>query len=516
MNTDDRYIFVLGDSRTGTLSLSNYFLRHGIPSIHYFVDQSGAEHPLDELREEKVIKCLDFIKNSAYRCFSDYPTRSFYKEIAQAFPNAFYILSVRKDTATWQRSMINYFSKFSMKLDIEKLSLDYENGNADIRSFFSNDTYSFIEICIDDDASKNSEKLANFLSFSGTIKLTKDNASTDVDTRILSHRAKLYSLENLDIISELGMICAPGKCLISESGWTFLINDTNDFLRFQFGEKNWALSDIKNAKNSIFKRNQYLALVNSKYFKFIVPEKSVIYREFLPKTLSGLLVSEQRPAHLLSTEFPSFVHYLFNYLQDAKSYGLLYFRGDSHTNWLGAWFVYYYIANLLCSEGYSICQQPLKFADLIPSVASYDGDLFVQLNDTVLNNYRCTWGNLLGKDGFEVTVQYQLAESNRKAWRIDTPLEYQMWFSNRETIVYERPDKAGLKAVIFRDSTADLCLDFIAQHFARSVFIWHQGLVYLEVIEREQPDVVLHIMAERFVTMYKNFPSISTIGNVPF
>ena len=33
------FIFVLGDSRTGTLSLTNYFLMHDIKAKHYFIDE---------------------------------------------------------------------------------------------------------------------------------------------------------------------------------------------------------------------------------------------------------------------------------------------------------------------------------------------------------------------------------------------------------------------------------------------------------------------------------------------
>ena len=77
--------------------------------------------------------------------------------------------------------------------------------------------------------------------------------------------------------------------------------------------------------------------------------------------------------------------------------------------------------------------------------------------------------------------------------------------------MYENVDKQGLRAVIFRDLTLDFCHDLIAQHFSRTVFVWHQGLIYDEVLEAEKPDVVLHIMAERFATSYPSFPAISSV-----
>jgi hypothetical protein len=73
---------------------------------------------------------------------------------------------------------------------------------------------------------------------------------------------------------------------------------------------------------------------------------------------------------------------------------------------------------------------------------------------------------------------------------------------SRPTLVYENIDKDLPMA--FRDSTCQFMVPWIAEYFSRSFFIWDQGNVISEVIERERPDFVIQIMAERFIW---NYPS---------
>jgi hypothetical protein len=60
--------------------------------------------------------------------------------------------------------------------------------------------------------------------------------------------------------------------------------------------------------------------------------------------------------------------------------------------------------------------------------------------------------------------------------------------------------------LVFRDSTADFLLDWLAQHFGETLFIRDRGLVHRDVIDELRPDLVIQIMAERFVGSYSQFP----------
>jgi hypothetical protein len=505
-------IFVLGDSRTGTLSLHNYFLRNNIRSIHYFIEESGNSLPLHLASEENEKKALDFIRTSDYQAFSDYPTRYFFKQLIAAYPNAYFILTVRESIDRWANSMTSFFKKFNKEIDIKDLRDQYETTNELIRKSFNTKSSNFLEICIDADSVENSYKLADFLGLTRNVLLSRDNATDSIDVNILSKRHRLYSHQRGSVIDEIEKMAGPSKAIFSEFGWAYLVNDSNEFLRVQFNERNWDVSDRAYAAKVIKQRKEYLLDQGAIYRKFIIPEKSVIYREYLPRAMENLNPAKLRPAHMMAEDSPDTVSYLESYLIDARSYGLLYFRGDTHTNWLGGWFVYRYIVDNLSRIGLLTHQKPFDFRDLVPSVASYNGDLSVQVDRDARAEFDRVWGFTTAEHGFEVAMRYELNSALRVAQTVEVPSEYQEWFNGRETFVYERSDKKGLKAVIFRDSTFDFCHEYLAQHFSRSVFIWHQGQVYVEVIEREQPDVVIHVMAERFIVSYNKFPAIATIA----
>ncbi len=56
-----RPIFVIGDSRTGTTSMHNFFQAHGLRSIHYFIDQAAISSPIHLDYEENERKFLDYL-----------------------------------------------------------------------------------------------------------------------------------------------------------------------------------------------------------------------------------------------------------------------------------------------------------------------------------------------------------------------------------------------------------------------------------------------------------------------
>ena len=305
------------------------------------------------------------------------------------------------------------------------------------------------------------------------------------------------------------------KAVLSEYGWAFLTNDTNAFLDVQFGDLQWSEAARAHAIAVFEDRRAVFAARGVPYVKFIVPEKSVVYREFLPRALEGLIERTARPATILQAAHPDIVQYLDDILIDGKSYGLTFFRGDSHVSWLGGWLVYYAMASWLRDHGALDGQEIVQLAWLDPSLAFYGGDLVEQVTADARARFDAVWGGFIGRHAFEQTVKLDLPYDRTLARRVATPPLYEQWFTGRETVVYERADKRGLRAVIFRDSTMDRSCELLAQHFARSVFVWHGGLVYEDVLHQERPDVVMHVMAERFIIRYDIFNVTATIKDFP-
>jgi SGNH hydrolase-like domain, acetyltransferase AlgX len=263
---------------------------------------------------------------------------------------------------------------------------------------------------------------------------------------------------------------------------------------------------VDRAATILAKRRVALKQKNIEYLKFVVPEKAVVYPEFMPKVFNGKEPNTARPATKIAGKKLDNFQYLEDVLKDAKSFGQLYFRGDSHTNWLGSYFVYYSIISrmneVLGRQGLPV-KAPLRLCDLEPFLASYGGDLFSQLDLEMKNLFSGAWGPLSLGDKLEHTVGLKISAEKRKAKTLDVDPAYADKIPERKTFKFEGPNENLPRAVIFRDSTSDFLVDLLGEHFSNSIFIWHKGFVYRDVIDREKPDIVLHIMAERFLTQYE-------------
>ena len=164
-------VFILGDSRTGTTSLHKFFLDLGYNSIHYYANLEGLQRPISSDLDGNWQKLKKFYLTTSYNAFSDYPTRIFYKELYDLFPESYFILSKRESLEKWKSSMRSFFAKrgnktdWGMKIDIEALAKRYVNGNEEIARFFAERPDArFLELTIDADSEANSEALKAFLS----------------------------------------------------------------------------------------------------------------------------------------------------------------------------------------------------------------------------------------------------------------------------------------------------------------------------------------------------------------
>jgi hypothetical protein len=203
-------------------------------------------------------------------------------------------------------------------------------------------------------------------------------------------------------------------------------------------------------------------------------------------------------------------------LRDAKSYGTLYFRGDSRINWLGSYIVYHHIiekmnAHLVTTKrGKQI--PPILLNELQPILASFGGDLYSKMDAEARSICQGALKSFyLGKN-IEHLVRYKLFDETRNSKSIPVEDDYITHLGDHETLRFKAEGNTLPKAVIFHDSSSDFTIYLLAEHFSESLFIRHKGNVYDDVIEREKPDIVLHLMAERFMSNYSSSPAFSTLG----
>lgn len=509
-------VFVLGDSRTGTMTLHKFLQSAGFQSVHYFFKESGVTEPAHAEYDANWLRLRDFIDNSGFTAFTDYPIRTFYRDLFANYPDAYFILNTRKDVETWQRSMREFFSKFDIKIDLDKLTNSYLQINEAIRVLAAETGAKFLEICIDDDAAANGTAVSEFLGLDTPMSLGHENSTAAYDRRLWSSRLTLYNTTDDDFLEYVKRLTQSTKAMLSEYGWVYLINDSSDFLDYCYGAKVWSEAACDNARHVLQTRQEALAGQGITYLKFAVPEKQVVYPQFLPKIFQDKPISDDRPAMRMKALGVECFDYPQDVLSDARSYGHIYFRGDSHTNWLGAYILYHHIAETLNRQltgaGTKKRRGILKLAELTPSLAAYGGDLYTQLDPDARQQFDGPWQDVALGDKIEYLTRYILPETKARAVRQPVEQELLDLLGERETFRFSHPDKRLPRAVIFRDSTSDFMVDLLAEHFSESLFIWHKGRVYDDVIAREKPDVVLHIMAERFLIQYENATPFNTLG----
>jgi hypothetical protein len=175
MSLESTRLFVVGDARTGTTSIHHWFLSANIRSIHYYIKEAGQIEPLHKHRRENWECLVRFIESSPYQAFSDYPTRIFFRELMERYREAKFIMTRRRDTATWLRSMTAYFS--DPQLDLTLLESYYACLNEEIRSYAEFFGVALLELCIDDDSTVNAGLLGEFVGLSDPPALGRYNRS---------------------------------------------------------------------------------------------------------------------------------------------------------------------------------------------------------------------------------------------------------------------------------------------------------------------------------------------------
>ncbi|MFL9928018.1 hypothetical protein P0D88_01815 [Paraburkholderia sp. RL18-103-BIB-C] len=303
------------------------------------------------------------------------------------------------------------------------------------------------------------------------------------------------------IISSIKERVGDSKGLPSDGGWAYLINDTNDFLAWQFGINRWSAAECSSVSKMMAERLAHLSDIP--YFMLVTPEKSVAYREWLPEGLSRLPDFPDRPVTYLAAKFPEII-YPIDYLGRMKRHGFLYYRSDTHVNWLGSFLLYRYLIDAINARGIDV-GEGISLKSMLPALASWEGDVMSQSPETSPDDPSLWQPMYLN----EALVQYNLPDENRKARRLADPDVFRVGRPERETIITVNDDSKLPRALIFRDSTATLMVDLLAEHFSRAVFIWHRHDVIGDLIESERPDVVLHFKAERFLSEYPETRAIS-------
>jgi hypothetical protein len=521
-------IFCIGDSRTGTTSLHYFLKAAGFKSIHHYewVIERSKAFGADEERNA----FLAFITESSYDAFTDYPTRRYYKEITSAIPDALIINTTRSEKSL-ASSASNYFG-----LD-DKETIEWIDAHlakeAEIERYFRDSPqykYLAVNICEDGDSSN---LLKDFLGLNHltTLKIGKENQSKCQSglgwLDGLSSRSqmqlgyyKLFSPPSgsnlLDTVEYLELCCKPGKSLPSESSHHYLINDASHSIRQYLGLSSPDEKIVTASTGHFDDLASACQDVSAHYKVFSIPEKYSIYPEFLPICLVENFLEDvtfainNHPSRQIEASRPYFVH-TASHLLKKKSYGDLYFHGDTHLSSIGSHHALKLINAIMLSElVISLDDIPDTFN--VPVLGSWLGDLAVQVPEDLRSYFDLCFShnkNLpIDSSGFKNISYITYYPSNTPSHVTEEPyIGYSDKFLSisRPKTRYTNPlAPINKKILIFRDSTATNILPSLTLLYQQVVSIWDRAFVLRrDIILDEQPDFVVVISADRFLCRWQ-------------
>jgi alginate O-acetyltransferase complex protein AlgJ len=293
----------------------------------------------------------------------------------------------------------------------------------------------------------------------------------------------------------------PGPRLLEgRDGWGFLCNDANGSLDQILQRLTFTRHDADAFAEILLRRHEECRRMGIPYLFALAPSKETIYTDKLPDTTPPLarpLLGEQIRLALGGAQSPVHIVDLHEPLRAARTAAPpeVYYRRDCHWNHEGGLVASRALVEAACADGVAL------------SDVDVDRDSWF---DTQLR------GDLIGKPRVKLVhgrlvelpggPEPDIPEPDRAprleavGLRREQDVPEQLRVSpTRETRIYvnERRPQAP-RAIVYRDSFGDVLEPFLSTAFSRSIWLW-KPVFDFELIERERPDVLIQVVAERFL-----------------
>jgi acetyltransferase AlgX (SGNH hydrolase-like protein) len=267
-----------------------------------------------------------------------------------------------------------------------------------------------------------------------------------------------------------------------DQGWLFLTDGNNDTLAYSTGQRTVDDSVVRGWHRLLELREAWLARRGIAFYTFIAPNKEVVYADRLPEAVPP--ISDDRPLRQierrLAASSTARLEHPLDALIDARSSRETYPSHDTHWNGWGA-FVFYREAMKVIAKDFPdvrvLDESEVRFEEPMAT-----GDLGVKLDPPIKTP--TVWARLLAPRA-AVTFDNEVANNGR--------LTRTAWTTG----------DAGLKALIFHDSFHTWTKPMFAESFPTTVSA-HNYRLDFDLVEQEQPDLVLVEITERFMVRVPN------------
>lgn len=289
----------------------------------------------------------------------------------------------------------------------------------------------------------------------------------------------IISLEFLDVPVIKDII--PGK-----EGWLFWGGDS--VIDHCKAGAPLSLETLEKFKKIHEERYHYCAKRGIKYLFIVPPNKSSVYTEYLPDWFSdSKSVSHYRQlvSYLNENTQIEFLD-LRQPLIDAKMNEPLYFKADTHWNYMGGFIGYREIIEKIIMWYPHL--KPLELSDFtFKTELKKDAEL----------------ARMIGLTAYLNEPYKTFVPKNKYNWKYMDPDPFYKKHGHEfpRLLTFESNDPSLPKAVMFNDSLTWFMGYFLSNHFSRITYVY-EVLGYnnfdTDVIEYEKPDIVLSEIGERF------------------
>lgn len=272
------------------------------------------------------------------------------------------------------------------------------------------------------------------------------------------------------------------KLIIGKDGWLFF-GDSNSVAHYR-GVAPLSPWQLKHWASVLEGRQQWLQDRGIAYLLVLVPDKNLIYGEYMPDSLPR--VGDTHPLDQLSSylQANTDVHVLDLRpdLEAAKVNGRIYHRTDSHWNDVGAYVAYSAILN--------------RLAELVPALRQAKP---VPVETRVREGPGMGLARIVG---LAPLLREEILEATPSEPRARVKPEFRKGYDQlvmqQRSFAHGVEDRSLPRAVMFRDSFANALVPYLSEHFHRILYVWQRDLDS-RVVLVEQPDVVIQQIVGRFL-----------------
>jgi hypothetical protein len=305
-------------------------------------------------------------------------------------------------------------------------------------------------------------------------------------------RRRLLEIDHWAMAAIFGVSSVP-TVLVGKQGWLYFLGEDGEALdRWYRGVGAFTDTDIVALRAELLRRREFLDRLGIVYVVVVAPEKYSVYPEFLPDWVTRVapLAALDRIAADLS-HYPE-LHFvdLRAALRQAKQSERLYYKTDSHWNFLGATVGYRVLSSEIGRLLPEFTTAPPERPPFDPAVDFYSGDL----------------ARMVGAEGrFReddvAPVWKVLADESKRCARRNPAGEA----PSVESYVYACPRAPRYSALVYRDSMAIPLIPLLSENFSRTTYVSSREMDPA-LVERLEPDLVIEELVERSLNAPLAFP----------